>query len=234
MMRPRTLLALPALLISLPLHGELEDEVPLGFEGVTGYRSNYVYRGFQLADHTLDFQLEAEVTVAENLYLNLGGWIGTEFSNTFSEHSGFLELRYDLTEQITVGTSATFHDFDNSMFVDGFDLGVFGSYYLTDDWDVTAGAYFDEGSSAWYSELETGWSYRISDDAYFGLIGGVSLVEELYGSSGLHDFFGRVSLTYNINSVVSFTPFAGWSVEFDDTDGDGNELFGGLWFEVSF
>ena len=61
---------------------------------------------------------------------------------------------------------------------------------------------------------------------------GVSIVEDFYGVSGFNDFYGRVSVTYNINSILSLTPFAGWSVEIEDNDG--NEVFGGLWLEISF
>ncbi len=32
--------------------------------------------------------------------------------------------------------------------------------------------------------------------------------------------------------MLSITPFVGWSCELDV--GDGNEIYAGLWFEVSF
>ena len=48
----------------------------------------------------------------------------------------------------------------------------------------------------------------------------------------LNDFYGRASVTYNINSTISLTPFLGWSFEIEKADGD--EILGGLWFEISF
>ena len=73
---------------------------------------------------------------------------------------------------------------------------------------------------------------RLGEDAFVELLGGLSWADSYYDRSGLNDFHGRASLTYNVSSAVSLTPFVGWSVEIEDADGD--ELFGGLWFSVVF
>ncbi|MDP7106894.1 MAG: hypothetical protein QGH41_07430, partial [Roseibacillus sp.] len=46
-----------------PLFADLEDDIPLGIEAVTGIRSDYVYRGFNLADVVMDFQLETSIVL---------------------------------------------------------------------------------------------------------------------------------------------------------------------------
>ncbi|NIP93605.1 MAG: hypothetical protein GWO24_09160, partial [Akkermansiaceae bacterium] len=71
-----------------------------------------------------------------------------------------------------------------------------------------------------YGKAETGWSLRLTDDTYLALSGGVSVVDSYYGRSGLNDFYGRTSLTYNINKTISVTPFLAWSIEFEEEDGD--------------
>ncbi|MEO1835236.1 MAG: hypothetical protein ABGZ49_07050 [Akkermansiaceae bacterium] len=214
------------------LRAELESEFPLGLEAVTGVRSAYSYRGFDLAGSLLDFQFEGELVLQDNLSLNAGGWFGTEISDDFTEGTAFLDLRYDLHECSTVGTSATYHAYGSSLFENGLDVGAFVTWYAGEEWDLTAGVYRDFGADAWYANIEGGWSSRLSDEAYFGLSGGVSAVEHYYGRSGLNDFYGRASVTYNVNSQISLTPFLGWSIELEEADGD--EFFGGLWFEVSF
>ena len=70
---PRSALSLAVLglyaLSSPPLPADVENDIPLGIEAVAGIRSNYVYRGFDLADTLSDFQLESEIAIAKNLFL---------------------------------------------------------------------------------------------------------------------------------------------------------------------
>lgn len=214
------------------LRAEIENDIPIGIEAVTGVRTNYVYRGFNLGDVIMDFQLEAEVVLQENLTLNAGGWFASEVGDDFTEGAAFADLRYDLNERFTAGVNASYHSYNHTFFENGVDAGGFLTWYLTDDWDVTVNAHRDFAADGWYGSVESGWSYRLSDAAYLAISGGVSAVDHYYGRSGLNDIYGRASLTYNLNRTISLTPFVGWSYEIDD--GDGDELFGGLWFEVSF
>lgn len=226
---------LAAFLATPPLSAEVESDIPLGLEAVTGVRSAYVFRGFQLADTLVDLQLEGEIAFSDQLRLNLGGWYATESgSGDFEELAGFVGLRQDVNDLVTVGASATYHNYRQTFFESGFDLGAFLSLQATEDLDFTFGAYHDFGAEGWYAKAQSSWSARLGEDAYLGLMGGISWIDGYYGRSGLNDFYGRASLTYNINSTVSLTPFLGWSLEIEDDYGDGDEFFGGLWFEVVF
>ncbi len=231
-MKPFAAFLLASSCLGLPASAELEGDIPLGLEAVTGFRSSYVHRGFDLAGPVLDFQLEGEAVLREDLSVHLGGWFATEISDNFTEGAGFIDLRYDLSERFTLGASATYRAYDHSFFKNGFDLGTFLTWYVGEEWDLTVDAYRDFGADAWYANAESGWSYRLSDDAYLGLTGGVSVVDGYYGRSGLNDVYGRASLTYNLTSSISLTPFVALSIELEEADGD--EIFGGLWFEVSF
>ncbi len=224
-----------AIILSAPLGtAEVESEIPMGIEAVAGMRSGYVFRGFDLADALMDFQIESEITFGDRTYLNVGGWLANENGGPFEELAAFLDLRTDLNDQVTIGAALTYHDYNGSMFDSGVDLGAFITIYPAEEWDFTVGAYHDFGADAWYINGETGWSTRLGEDSYFALTGGVSWVNDYYGRSGMNDFHGRASVTYNVNSAVSLTPFLGWSLELDDNDGDGDEFFGGLWLELVF
>ena len=50
------------LFLSVPFlaSAEIQNEIPLGIEAVTGYRTEYVHRGFKLADDVFDFQLHMQ------------------------------------------------------------------------------------------------------------------------------------------------------------------------------
>ncbi|BDS08661.1 hypothetical protein NT6N_37010 [Oceaniferula spumae] len=237
--------ALPlALLVAcLPaqLSADVENDIPLGIEAVTGFRSEYVYRGFTLAeDSVLDFQIEAEIALNDHTLLNVGGWYATETGRgDYDEAAGFAKLRFLKSEKLTIGLSATYRSFNHSVFEDGVDLGIFGTYEFCKDFGITAGAYYDTGAEAWYANVETNWSKTISDKAYFSLKTGVSYVNDYYGRDGINDVYSRLSLTYHISEAVSVTPFIGASLLIDDDSTvpgviNDDSAYGGIWFVVRF
>lgn len=230
--KPRAAALVTAALALAPLRAEVENDIPIGLETVTGARSGYVYRGFDLAGALMDFQVEGEVVLREDLLFNAGGWLASEFSGDFAEGTGFADLRYEFHERFTAGLSASYHAFDHHFFDNGFDLGATLAFHAGEEWDATIGAHRDFGAGAWYAYAEAAWSRRLSDDAFLSLSTGLSAVDSYYGRSGFNDFYGRAALTYNVNRMISLTPFVGWSLELDEADG--HELFRGLWFEVSF
>jgi hypothetical protein len=237
MMKINVPFALLALAFSTPMSAsaEVENEIQWGVEAVTGYRSNYVYRGFELSESTLDFQIEAEIALSNNLALNVGGWYATETGNgNFDESAGFLKLHYQATEHLTLGTSAVYRNFNNSIFNEGVDMGVFGTWQFCRDFGITLGGNYDTGADGWYGNLETNWTKPLSDKAFFSLKTGVSAVDSYYDRNGFNDVYSRISLTYNISETVSVTPFFGGSALLDSDDVGDDTAFGGVWFEVRF
>lgn len=236
---------LPIALISLFLpaqtQADVENDIQLGVEAVTGFRSSYVYRGFELAETTLDFQIEAEIALNDHTLLNVGAWYATETGRgDFDEAAFFTHLRFEKSDKLTLGLSATYRSFSHSKpplsaaFDDGVDVGAFATWHFCRDFNATAGAYYDTGADAWYGHLETRWSKPLSDKAFFTLKTGVSYVNDYYGRDGLNDAYSRLSLTYHISDTVSVTPFVGGSVLLDSSDPGDDQAYGGLWFEVRF
>jgi len=201
---PFTLIAL-CLPQNIPaeVENEIQNEIQYGVEAVAGFRSGYDYRGFELAESTIDFQLETEIALNNHTFLSLGS----------CSH-----LRFEKTDHLTLGLSATYRSFGNSkppitaIFEDGVDLGTFATWHFNKDINATAGAYYDTGAEAWYGHAETRWSKVLSDKAFISLKTGVSYVDDYYGRNGMNDAYGRLSLTYHISDTVSITPFAGGSV----------------------
>lgn len=218
----------------LPGRAEVENEIPLGVEVVTGLRSDYVYRGFHLAGSTLDAQIETEIALGESVLLGAGGWVASELSGDFSEVGGYLEIRRAFGDLVEIGGTFTYQGRENGPLADGNDLSVFLQMFPARDWDFKLLGSHDFESNGWYSAFEGGWSYRFNDDTYLALSGGVSWVDDYYARKGFNDFYGRASLTYTINNTVSVTPFAGWSLLLDDDDTENDRVFAGLWFEVVF
>lgn len=210
-------------------------DIPLGIEAVTGLRSNYFYRGFDLADSTLDFQLETEVALSNHWFVNVGGWYASEGDGDFRDTSAFVEVRKEWKD-FTFSLIAAYHDYDGSdVFESGLDFGVESSWYISEAFDLKVGLYRDFEAEAWYAKVEGGYSRKVTDDSYLTLSTGLSWVDDYYGRDGLNDYFGRLAFTYNVNSGISLTPFVGYSVPFEGSDPLAEDSFeAGLWFEVSF
>jgi len=221
-----------ALLLIHPACGELKNEIPLGIEAVTGLRTGYVYRGLELAQTSLDFQIEAEIALSNTDTVNFGSWHLSESAGDFSETGVFIDMRHEVDEQTIIGSSLTYRHFSDSGLKSGVDLGFFLTYQINDDWDWKAGAYYDFGNDSFYSALDVRWSKPLSDTAFIALENGVSYVSDLLDRDGLNDYYGRFSLTYAVSDSVAFTPFLGWSLALDEAGGD--SFHGGIFFEVIF
>jgi hypothetical protein len=210
-------------------------EIPFGIEAVTGYRSEYVYRGFKLAGHVFDFQLESEIALGNALTLDLGGWYATETdSGDFSHAAGFADLRYQWTDW-SAGVALGYHNFTDPVFDDGFDTGAVVHWAPSDDLQFTTGAYYDHGSDGWYAKLEAAWSHPIGGKSFLELLGGVSWLDDYYGRAGWNDAYARLAWTFTISERVSLTPFVGTSLSLDSGPASGSDsLFAGIWFEVNF
>ncbi len=234
-------LCLIALALPSTLTADVENDIQIGIEAVTGYRSGYIYRGFELAESTLDFQVEAEIALDNHTFLNVGAWYATETGRgNYDEAAVFTHLRFEKSDKLTLGLSATYRNFNNPVqplsvaFEDGVDVGAFGTWHFCRDFGVTLGAYYDTGADAWYAHVETKWSKALSEKSFFSLKTGISYVNDYYGRDGMNDAYSRLAFTYHISETVSVTPFVGASVLLDSNDVGDDQVFGGVWFEVRF
>lgn len=221
----------PLLIAWLPLQAEVEDDLPLGIETVTGLRSNYVSRGFQLADVTLETQAETEITLGNDSFLGLAAWHVAESSGDFSETAIGVNLRRDF-EDFSLTASLDYRFFSESLFQNGVDLGIKAQWFLDENWDLGVEAHYDSGAEGAYFAFEAAWSQPLSEKLFIAAESGVSIVSNYYERNGANDFYGRLSLTYNVNSFLSLSPFAGYSV--DLTDNATDEAYAGVWLAVSF
>jgi hypothetical protein len=224
---------LAGVLLTLPATGEVEAEIPFGIEAVTGIRSDYVHRGFQLAESSLDFQIESELVLSDTTSLHLGLSHLSESSGGFAETSAYFELSREFRDGITFGGSITYRDRRRSLLDGGLDLGIFATVEINEDWRWRNELNFDLGvDGIWFSSgLE--WSTVISDDSFLVVQSGLSAVSSYLNRDGLNDFHTRISFTYTLSEQVSLTPFIGSSVQIADSAAS-DVFFGGFWFEVIF
>lgn len=226
----------PAALLALLLAGHAgaeEEKLPLGIEVVTGFRSDYVHRGFQLAGSLIDIQAEAEIALGDRWLLNVGGYHGTATGDgDFSESAAFLDLRFE-ADAWTAAFAVTWRDYQDALFTDGFDLSPSFTWHLNDDWDLGTGFAYDTGDGGWYGFVEASWSKPTSESSFLSAKAGSSWTADYYGSDGWHDLYSRLSWTYAINRNVAITPFIGAHLP-TSSGPEQTRLYAGVWFEVNF
>jgi hypothetical protein len=212
---------------------EVESEIPWGIEAVTGYRSKMVHRGFSLADDVNDYQLETEIAISNDWSFNFTALYatGSGKGNDYSESSALAEFRYDAASW-SAGWMAGFRDFTATFFRDGWESGPFLMYRFNEDLDLRAEYLYDQGGESMYGAVRLSWSHSLSEKSFVSVVGGVSHVEDYYGSEGLHSIDLRASYTYLLLSHVSLTPFIGSVAALDNRADDA--MLGGVWFEVTF
>ncbi|MFD2158391.1 hypothetical protein ACFSW8_05735 [Rubritalea tangerina] len=210
------------------------NDIPYGIEAVTQYRTEYNYRGFILAQDALDFQLGSQLAFNNTTYLNAAAWYGAEVGDGDFTEAGFLaDLRKDF-DLLTLSLSGTYRSYSNTFFESGTNIEAAAIYHFTREFDIAGRVAYDTGAEGWYSNLAAHYYFRLNDDSYINLNGGVSFVDKYYLRSGFNDFFAKVSYTYNINQMVSISPYVGTSILLDNKDLGRDSLHGGIYFAVSF
>lgn len=220
--------------LTLSASAEIESNIPLGIEAVTGIRSGYVHRGFDLADTSLEFQFAGEVTLSNENSLHFGLSHLAESDGDFSETAGYLELARKFSDRFRAGFLTTYWERNNSILDSGLDLGAFTSFSLNADWQWRNELNYDLGAEGLYLASEITWSEALSDKVYLSISGGMSYLSGYQNRTGLNDFFARISLNYAFSDQVSFSPFLGTSIQLDSEDSANDIFYGGLWFQVIF
>ena len=226
---------IPALLL-LPAtaheNHESNNDLLYGIEVLTGYRSEYVDRGFKLANDLIEVQIGTEIALSNDWWIDFGAWYGTETgSGSFDQASAFFGVHYD-HDRWRTGLDLTYSSYSDLIFRDGIRIGPYFDWFFGADWRVGAAVEYDDGAKGWYGKLEAEWSQPTGDNSFVTVLGGLSATSDFYRESGWNDAFGRLSWTYQINRHVAVTPFAGTSIGLDS--GRSDRFFGGLWFEVNF
>jgi hypothetical protein len=212
-----------------------DGSTPLGVEILTGYRSQYVERGFRLSDDLIEAQLETEIALSHDWVLNLGMWHGTANGNQdFSETNAYLDFRYEY-QNLTLGVKNTWFTYEDSVLDDGVDFSPYLTYKFSDDFSATLETAYNSGAEGWYVNLEGTWSHPTSEKSFASFTAGTSAVNGYYDRDGANDLHARLGWTYQINRSIAVTPFAGLSLPYESKGIASDEsAFGGLWLEVNF
>ena len=224
---------LPLTFLTASAAAEVESEIPLGIEVVTGWRSEYIQRGFKWANDLLDVQGEAEIALTDNLIANLGGWYATTTGGAdFDEAAAFARIGWE-KDELTLALETTWKSVSHTDFDDGLDIMPTIGWRWNEDLVFTGGLAWNTGADGLYAFAETRWSHPLGRNAFVSADAGLSWVSDYYDRSGLNDLYARLAYTQVFNRSVSLTPFVGTSLPLQSNE-ESARLFGGVWFEVNF
>ena len=217
---------------------ELEEEaLPLGYEAVTGVRSDYIYRGRELGGNTLDFQFHGYFSYADDKHLEYGAWYAAEIGDGNYQESGIMMHYIEDVDHWSFGVGFNYRDISQDIYKSGFELNASVSYHFNADQILLSELSYDTGAEGWYGKVQYNHYQKVNADSFLNLQVGISLSSGYYEAQafedqlndGFNDLFAKVSYTYNLTKQVSISPFIGTSVQKNDAT-----LYGGLWFETSF
>ncbi len=209
-----------------------ERDIKFGLEGLTTWRSEYMYRGFKLADKSMEFQLAGQVALSNSETIDLGLYFDTATGDgNFTETGAFIDFSKNIGD-LTYTAKFTLRDYANSTFKSGADIGGSISLKHNKNIDFTALLTYDTGASGAYSELKTSYYKELSIDSFILFNAGISATADYYDRSGIHHLFAKLEYTYNISDNVSFTPFIGTSIGIHSKAP--HSIYSGINFAVSF
>lgn len=242
---PITVLACSLTLVNAELESELppelpfanytptpqpKEDIPLGYEIVTGFRSSFIHRGENLADDLVDFQLNGFFSYKEDKHLEYGIYLaGALGDDDFGESS----ISFNYSEEYgswTYAAGANLRYFelnDDDTFTA--ELNFSTTHHFNRDHQLTGLVSYDTDEAGFYGSITYKGFTDLNSSSFLSYQLGVSAAYDYYGTDGFRDTFGRISYTKNITKQVSVSPFAGFSITRDD-----EEFLGGLWVETSF
>jgi len=186
-----------------------DGDIKFGVEALTTWKSEYIYRGFSLADQSLGFQLAGQVALSNSSTIDIGLHHDTAASDgNFSETGIYIDFTKDIGD-LSYTASLNLRDYTDSVFDSGADIGGSINWTYNDTFDFTAQLSYDTGASGLYGE-----------------------VSSYYDRTGLHQLFAKLEYVYNINDSVSISPFVGTSIGIHDDASD--SVYAGAYFAVSF
>ena len=209
-----------------------DSEIKYGLEGLTTWRSEYMYRGFKLADKSMEFQLAGQVALSDTETIDFGLYFDTATGDgDFTETGAFIDFSKNIGD-LTYTANLTLRDYANSSFKSGADIGGSINWIHNDTIDFTAHLSYDTGASGAYAEFKATAYKELSQSSYLLLNGGIGATASYYDRSGLHHLFAKLEYTYNISDNVSISPFIGANLGIHKDAQD--SIHAGIYFAVSF
>jgi len=217
-------------LLTLSTTALMAEDIPYGVEFVAGIRHGYHQRGLDLANDLIDLQFQANVTLTKTQSVDIALWQGSEISGDYSEF-GFLVGATQDFDSFSLSLELNYSSYTSDLIDTGAEISFGIDYPIMKNVSLYGQLGYNEAAESLFAQLGAYATTRVTDDSFFTVKSDLNIADSYYGRNGIYDLTTRASYTYNINSMLSMTPFTSLSLAFD---GGGSDFSAGMWVEVFF
>lgn len=235
-------LTLPAFAGSPPVPPALppaEPESAFSAEVSLGYDTFYIFRGEELYEQVLWSQVAIDISLTENLSLNLTPWYLSGIDDDYTELDLLASLTYDAGfAEFTGGYAGYLYPRGSSGGNEGIDdeheaslavskmLGVF-------ELGVLAAYNFDREGT--YFEAKAGASFELCKCAALEPSVAVGYSSNYYEEDGFTHVLLSLAMPVKLTETATLTPYIAGNLPLEVLDAEQDaEVFGGVAFAVSF
>lgn len=207
--------------------------IRMGAELMTGYRSDYVYRGERFGANALEGQISGGLSLSDNWALSgemfaIRNWQGSKFRQD-SLHG---ELQHYLTDECTLGLFVNGQWYDFSPMRNGVEPGLSLRWNPKPAWSFGGSLLYDTGQKGMYSEWSVTWQPLLTETLALSNTVSVGFAQDYLGRSGLKELVFRSGLLWSVSSNFRLEPFAGLYCGYGRDEFQ--KVVVGLWCSYSF
>lgn len=191
--------------------------IQLGVEMSGGYRSDYVWRGWEMSPHVWETQLATSLSLSNNWVL------GVEFDSMSSfAHSDFSQITlaseclYYLSSELTAGPTVAGQWYDDCLFNNAAELGGIIRWVPSKSWSSQASFLYDSGQQGWYEQISITWQPLISERIAVPTTLSFGACNDYLGTNGPHELMLRTGLLIRVSPSFKIQPFIAYSLGIRD------------------
>ncbi len=216
-----------------PIEVAEQGEIYMGIEALTGFRSDYVFRGEYVAESSIEFQLSGGVALDDYWYVQ-----GEFFCLNECEHSPFRqiqllgELNYYLNTESTLGCYVAGQEFDRTILKSGIEQGVIWRWNPSLNWGIKAKIFYESGQDGTYAEMRATYMPLIAENVAWVNCAQVGCAINYADTDGIKELMLRTGLSWAVNESWKIEPYVAWyyGVGRDDF----TKICAGFWLSYSF
>lgn len=215
----------------VPLSGELRrSPIQLGVQFMTGYRSNYVFRGVELGEQAIEGQIASSIALSNDWALaGEVDFVHCFAAGNVSQTTLYSELQYYLADECTLGPSlgAQFYG-GRTEFQSGCEPGFALRWNPVPEWSLAATGVYDGGQKGFYGNGAVTWQPLLTKSIAWENTVGVGISSDYLGASGFSDILLRSGLNIRLGPSLRLQPYT--AITFRVGDRSGQTVCVGVWF----
>lgn len=203
--------------------------IQLGVQFMTGYRTNYVFRGVEAGEQAVEGQIASSIAVSNDMALaGEVNYVRAFKDGHFSQTTLYGELQYYIGKEATLGPSMGAQFYGDSVFRNGIEPGIVWRWNPELDWSFSASGLYDTGQKGFYGNVAVTWQPLITETTAWETSVVLGSAARYLDSDGPSDLMLRTGWLIRIGPSFRLHPFI--AVTFGIGDRDERVLTGGVWF----